>query len=82
MFSSVELTSLLGWCSVINTGLLIFSAVMLMLFKTFVINTHSRLMGVSAEDLPGYYFEYLGRFKLLVIVFNIVRWVSLKIMGL
>ena len=74
------LTELFGWITVINMGLLIFSTIMLFFMKGMAIKIHSKMFGVDEKDLNRMYFEYLGRFKILVIVFNLTPYIALKLM--
>ncbi|MDA9826410.1 hypothetical protein N9B92_03270 [Porticoccaceae bacterium] len=74
-----QLTAFLGWCTLINIGLLLFSTLMIAVVKDFAINIHSKMFNLDPETLPAMYFEYLGRLKLLVIVFNLVPYVALRI---
>jgi hypothetical protein len=47
--------------------------------KDFAINMHSKIFDLDPETLPAMYFDYLGRLKLLVIVFNLVPYLALRI---
>ena len=76
------ITTFLGWCTVINLGLYIFTAIMLTILKKPIKNLHSKLFGISAEKLDEVYFNYLGNFKLAIIILNIVPYVALKVMVL
>ncbi len=76
-----ELTSFLGWCSVINMGVLVFSTIMLALMKDVAINMHSKIFSLNPQILPPIYFRYLGNLKLLVIVFNLAPYIALKIIS-
>lgn len=71
------LLSFFGWCSVFSMALFILSALMLFAFRESIINLHSKLSGVDAEALPEIYFNYLGLFKVLIIIFNIVPYLAL-----
>ena len=75
------LTELFGWITVINMGLLIFSTIMLLLMKGMANKIHSKMFAVDEKDLNRMYFDYLGRFKILVIVFNLTPYIALKIMA-
>lgn len=80
MTISVEqLTAFFGWCTVINIGLLLFSTLMISLVRDFAINMHSKIFNLDPETLPAMYFDYLGRLKLLMIVFNLVPYLALRI---
>ena len=74
-----QLTAFFGWCTVINIGLLLFSTLMVSLVRDFAINMHSKIFNLDPETLPAMYFDYLGRLKLLMIVFNLVPYLALRI---
>ncbi|EEF80999.1 DUF6868 family protein [Methylophaga thiooxydans] len=71
------LTTLFAWMTVINIGLLLFSTLMLTVFKSFVIRIHHRLTGLEANKLEPAYFHYLALYKILIIVFNLVPYLVL-----
>jgi len=67
-----------GWCTVINSGFYIFTVVILIILKEPVKKIHSKLSGISADKLDEIYFNYLGNFKLAIIIFNITPYLALK----
>jgi hypothetical protein len=75
------LTTFFGWCTVINIGILMFTTLLLAVLRDFVTSLHSKIMGVDKEKLPDAYFEYLGKYKIAIIVLNLVPYVSLKLMA-
>jgi hypothetical protein len=81
MISLHELTILLGWCTAINIGIFLFSTLMTTLTKSFAANLHSKLFQLDPASRPKMYFEYLGNFKILILVFNLVPYLALRIMG-
>jgi hypothetical protein len=81
MISLHELTILPGWCTAINIGIFLFSTLMTTLTKSFAANLHSKLFQLDPASLPKMYFEYLGNFKILILVFNLVPYLALRIMG-
>jgi len=81
MITTHQLTELLGWASIINIGYLLMSALVLILAREFVVSVHSRLFNVSPKDLPSIYFNFLAGYKTLSLIFCIVPYVSLKLMG-
>jgi hypothetical protein len=74
-----QLTTFLGWCTVINFALLLLATVALTVFRQMILRVHSALLGVADKDLTVLYVTYLAHFKVLVIVFNLVPWIALKI---
>ena len=75
-----QITTFLGWCTVLNMGVLAFAAMFLFIFKGFSINIHSKLTGVSASTLPSLYFSYMANYKISILIFNLVPYVALKLM--
>ena len=70
----------LGWCSVINIAMLFLSTLMLTTMRGWIIKIHSSMTGVSEADLPRIYLEFLGNYKMLIIILNIVPYIALIIM--
>lgn len=81
MVTLAQLTELLGWASVLNIGMLLFSTSLLLLMKPFVAYLHSRLFGIKEDDLSLIYFKYLAHYKILTLVFIVTPYLALKIMG-
>jgi hypothetical protein len=75
------LTTFLGWCSIINISVLFLSTVALGLVRKPVARMHSKIFGVSESDLPSAYMQYLGNYKIVIIVFNLVPYIALKIIS-
>jgi hypothetical protein len=78
--SMTELTTFFGWCTIINFSLLIISSLMLFALQEQIATIHSKLTGIQAESLRSMYFNYLGNYKILIIVFNVVPYIVLRIM--
>jgi hypothetical protein len=80
--NSIEgLREFLGWCSVINIGILLLSSVIVMAMRGPISNIHSKMFGLGKEDLLRAYFQYLGHYKIVIIVLNIVPYIALVIMA-
>ena len=75
-----ELIIFLGWLSVINIGVLLFSTMMVVLFRDFVANIHAKMFSISKDELPFAYFQYLAQYKTLTLIFNLAPYVALKVM--
>lgn len=71
----------LGWCSVINIGILMFSSILIIAIRGFVSQTHAKLFDLDEGSVRLAYFHYLGQYKIAIIVFNIVPYFTLLIMG-
>jgi len=71
----------LGWCSVINIGLLILSSILIIAIRGTVSRMHAKMFDLDEIDIRRVYFQYLGQYKIAIIMFNIVPYFVLKIMG-
>ncbi len=80
--SSLEtLTAFLGWCTVINIGLLTVAAVVLGLMRAPISQIHAKMFDLTESDLSRGYFQYLAQYKIAVLVLNLVPYVALKIIA-
>jgi len=75
------ITTFLGWCTIINLGIYIFTSIMLIILKEPVKNIHSKLFAVSTDKLDEVYFNYLANYKLGILFLNIAPYLALKIMA-
>jgi hypothetical protein len=81
MISVNELTTFFGWCTVINLGFYLFSALFIIVFKRFTINLHSKIVGVEASELPNMYFKFMGNYKIGILLLNLTPYIALKLMS-
>ena len=80
--NSIEVVrEFLGWCSAINLGMLLLSTIMLLVMRGWIVNIHAKMTGVSEEELPRIYLEFLGSYKTFIIVFNLVPYIALRVMA-
>ncbi len=75
------LTSFFMWCTIINVGLLIFWALIYLVAPNLVYRLQSRWIPVSRETFDVVFYSFLGFFKVIVLVFNVVPWIALVIIG-
>ena len=71
----------LGWCAVINIGLLTFSSILIIAIRGTASHFHGKMFNLDEKSLSQAYFNYLGQYKIAIIMFNIVPYFALKIMG-
>lgn len=77
----VELTTFLGWTTIINFAILIISTIILLMCKKCAASIHTKMFNLKEEDVLTAYFDYLARYKILVLVFNLAPYIALRIMG-
>ncbi len=81
MNSLETLTSFLGWCTVLNLGMLAFTSILVMVMRDRMTKTHATMFGVSEADLPRVYFQYMAQYQLATFVLNLAPYVALKLIA-
>ena len=76
-----ELANFLGWCTLLNFALLIVATMAIVMARQPIAAIHGRMMGLDANDLSKAYFSYVANYKLLIVFFNLVPYLALRIMG-
>ena len=75
------LTAFFMWCSIINGGFIIFVAAMCMGAPDFMYRTQTRWFPITRETFNVAIYAFLGLFKIFFLVFNIVPYLALLIIG-
>ncbi len=75
------LTALFGWMSLINMAVYALAAGLFMFARDWIMGVQTRVMDMPRDVWERVYVEYLGRYKLLITVFNVVPWIALLIVG-
>jgi hypothetical protein len=75
------LTTFFMWCTVIDGVLLVISTTIYMLAPDFVYRIQSMWFPIPRETFNVVFYAFLGLFKIFFIVFNVVPYVALLIIG-
>jgi len=75
------LTTFFMWCAIINGALLVLWTTMLILAPDLVYRTQSKWFPIPRETFNVVIYAFLGLFKILFLVFNVVPYVALLIVG-
>jgi hypothetical protein len=81
MSTTIQLTEFLGWASILNIALLCLSTLIFMLMRATVTRMHSKMFSIPESELPLVYFKFLANYKLLIWVFCLVPYISMKCMS-
>lgn len=66
--------------TLVNFGLLAFSALVVVVFKKQVCSLHGKMFGLSEEVVRLVCYVYVAAYKILIIVFNLVPLLALNMM--
>ena len=75
------LTRFFMWCTIINGGLLVLWSVFFLFAPDLVYWTQKKWFPVPRETFTLVMYLFLGLFKILFLVFNVVPYVALLIIG-
>ncbi len=81
MITLEAIQEILGWCVVINLGLLMLTSILVSVMRVPIARLHSKMFALSEEDLSRAYFQYLAQFKIVVLVFNLAPYIALRIIS-
>ena len=76
-----DLIDFFYYCFILNFSLMCFTSLIIYFFTNSMYSIHTKL-GFYSGDKDNYrslLFNYLGNWKILVIVFNLVPWLALEI---
>ncbi|WP_207688842.1 DUF6868 family protein [Desulfonema limicola] len=75
------ITKFFMWCTIINVGLLVFLFLIVIFASDFIYRMHSRWFPMPREKFNVVLYSFIGAYKILVYVFNLVPWIALAIIG-
>ena len=75
------LTTFFMWCTIINAGLLILWIAFCLFAPDLVYRTQSKWFPTPRETFNVVMYSFLGLFKTFFLVFNLVPYVALLIVG-
>jgi len=75
------LTRFFMWCSIINGGLLLFWSAMCLLAPDLVYRTQRVWFPIPRETFDVLIYSFLGLLKIVFLVFNLVPYLALLIVG-
>lgn len=68
------------WCTIINAGLLIFMSLILTFAGDWIYRLHTKWFPLPRETFNAMIYSFLGLYKIVFLVFNLVPYVALLIM--
>jgi len=71
----------LGWCSIINIGILLWWFFAITVLHDWVYKFHSKFLKLSVERFDEIHYAGVMYFKVAVFFFNVVPYFALRIVG-
>lgn len=81
MFTMIAWQDVLFWCSVINVVLLLASVLLYRSMRNLAHRLHGKWFHLSSDKMDAIVYAMLGFYKICIIVFNIVPYIALRIVG-
>ena len=75
------LLKLLGWCAIINIGLLAFWLLMFVLMHDFIYRLHTKWFAITPERFDTIHYSGMAIFKMLILFFNLVPYLAIRIVS-
>jgi hypothetical protein len=69
------------WCAIINYGVLLVWFLFFILARDFMHRLHGRWFPLSVEQFDAIHYAGMAIFKLGIILFNLVPYIALRIVG-
>lgn len=73
------LSSFLKWCCIINFSCLLFSSLTVLLIPDAIYRVQGKLFNLTREAFNTQIYQFLGTYKILILVFNFVPFLALWI---
>ena len=74
-----SLRTFFKWCSIINIMLFVISAIMIIAASDFVYSWHGQMFHMPRETFDVAIYWFLGLYKIVILVFNLVPYLALVI---
>ena len=75
------LTTFFMWCTIINGALLVYWTIMCIFAPNVVYRMQNKWFPIPRETFNVVIYSFLGLFKIFFLVFNVVPYVALLIIG-
>lgn len=72
---------MLGWCTLINLGILLYWFLAFILARDWVYRFHGRWFRLSTQQFDAIHYSGMAGYKLAILLFNVAPYLALKIIG-
>lgn len=75
------LTKFFMWCTILNVALLSLSSLLCICAKDWAWGIHSKWFSISRETFNVAVYSFLGLYKILIFIFNLIPYIALLIIA-
>ena len=75
------IAAILGWCMVINYGILLIWMVFLMSGRIWMYRVHNRWFNIPDQEFNAAHYRLMGQFKLYIMIFNLAPYIAIRIVS-
>jgi hypothetical protein len=76
-----SITAFFMWCTILNVALLLLSSLLCVCAGDWVYRIHSKWFSISRETFNVVIYSFIALYKILVIVFILIPYIALLIVG-
>jgi len=76
-----EIRAMLGWCAIMNMGLLLWWVGFLAFASDWVYRMHSRFFPIERAHFNAIHYAGIATFKIAIFMLNVVPYLALRIVG-
>ena len=69
------------WCTILNLIMLIFSSLVCVFGREWLYPIHNKLFNIPRETINTMCYSFIALYKMLFIMFNLVPYIALLIIG-
>ena len=81
MESVQTIREILGWITILNVAIVLFSFLILIIAGSPIKRIHAKVFGLSEGDLSRAYFQYLAQYEIAIFAFNLAPYLAMRIAG-
>lgn len=70
-----------NWCVAINVGIFVMSTVSMLFMGGWASKIHAKMFDLDPMWVRQAYFSFLANYKIALLVFVVVPWIALHLMG-
>ena len=71
----------LGWCSVINIGILTLCTIFVLVLRDPISRVNAKLFDLDVRSMHLEYYRFLSKYKIAIFLLNITPYIALRIIG-